>query len=101
MTSLAETQMYIAKTYLLPFVAIARARGLRTLDEILPVFNEESAKVYPDRKKISRSELRLTLQCLRYYGLDPGPDDRSTAAKYRELKRKMAAKSGPTLTDRS
>jgi hypothetical protein len=68
--------------FTLPYLAKARARGCRTVTDLHEAFTEERAKVLPARNKMSRSEFYHLLCELRELGLDPGPDDRSTARKY-------------------
>jgi hypothetical protein len=67
---------------ILPFVVKARSLGFRSLDDLLLVIQSEWARIYPRRKKLSRSGLYRALLRLRALGMDPGPDDRSTARKH-------------------
>ena len=74
-------KLWLAKN-IIPFLSAARTRGFRRIDDLLRVVNEERAKVYPSRKKISRSAFYRALKALRALGVDPGPDNRSVARKY-------------------
>lgn len=72
-------QWHITRYYL-PSIQAARNAGLRTADDIW-----EYIQMYDAERIIkikSRSSLYRTLLELRSMGLDPGPDNRSTARKH-------------------
>jgi hypothetical protein len=81
----------------LPLVIEARAAGMRTQDDILAyILEAHDTFVFEDklhqmadgtvvyvqgRRLLSRSALYRALKILRNAGMDPGPQDRSTARK--------------------
>ena len=79
-------------TRLLPFVVKARALGCYSLREMRPIVEAERLKVFPKSGKLTQTGLYHGLQALREKGMDPGPDDVSTAMK-RVARRKKAARS--------
>ena len=78
-------------TRLLPFVVKARALGCYCLREMRPIVEAERLKVFPKSGKLTQTGLYHGLRALREKGLDPGPDDVSTAMR-RIVHRKKAAR---------
>jgi hypothetical protein len=76
---------------LLPFVRIARGRGCNSLREMRPIVEAEKLKVFPNSGKLTQSALYVGLRAMKELGMDPGPDDASTARK-RVIRRKQAAR---------
>jgi hypothetical protein len=87
-----DIQKELLSKFWLPFVAIARAQGCHSLREMLPVVQTEREKAFPNRRKLTQTRLYLCLRLMREKGLDPGPDDVSTAMK-RVARRKKVARS--------
>ena len=77
--------------YWLPFVAIARAQGCHSLREMLPVVQAERERAFPTARKLTQTRLYLCLRLMGEKGMDPGPDDMSTAMR-RVVRRKQAAR---------
>lgn len=84
---------------LLPHIQYARSLGLHRLNDILEVVRQEFLKECPG-KPLTRITLYRALIRLRQLGLDPGPDDRSTARGLGRPKRgKKSGTGNPSGTD--
>lgn len=66
---------------LLPAISAARSAGARSLDDMLPIVAPIYGQSFPWKRPLKRLTLYRVLIRLRELGLDPGPDDLSTARK--------------------